>query len=60
MWWKTCRAPIHYVVADVASTDTLCGGSRGKHRYIMGWMTWQAPIHHEVDDVANTGTLCVR
>jgi len=26
MWWMTWRAPAQYVVDDVASTGTLCGG----------------------------------
>ena len=38
---------MHYVVNDVASTGTLCGG----------WMTWRAPIHYVVNGVASTGTL---
>ena len=29
------RAPIHYVVDDVASTGTLCGECRGVHWYTM-------------------------
>jgi hypothetical protein len=54
-WWMTWQAPAHYVVDDVASTGTLCGGWRGEHRYSMWWMTWRAPVHYMVDDLASTG-----
>jgi len=56
----TWRAQVLYVVGDVASTGTLCGGSRGEHRYTMCYvvMTWRAPAHDVVDHVASTGTLC--
>ena len=60
MWWITWRAPVHYVVDDVASTGTLCGGSHGEHRYTMLRMTWRAPVHYVVDEVTSTGTLCFR
>jgi len=38
----TRRAPLHYVVDDVASTCKLCGGH-----------TWLAPVNYVVDDVAS-------
>ena len=48
MWWMTWRAPIHYVVEDVASTG----------RCNMWWTTWWEPVHYCVEgDVASTGTL---
>jgi hypothetical protein len=45
MRWMTWRAPVHYVVDDVASNSTLW------------WMTRRAPVNDVVDDVASTGTL---
>jgi hypothetical protein len=53
-WWMTClgpvwmkwRAPVHYVVDDMASFGRLCGGRRGE------------PVHHAVDDATSTDAPC--
>ena len=50
MW----RAPVNFVARDVASTGTLYGALRGKHRYTMRRVTRRAPVHYEVVDVAST------
>jgi hypothetical protein len=47
MRWETRGVPIHFVVADVASTGTVCGVRRGEHE-----VNYHAAILAALDGVA--------
>ena len=46
MWWMTCRALVHDVLDDVASTSTdVVDDAAGTRTPITWWTTWRAQVH---------------